>query len=103
MEILDPFIQPLPLPSISPPCSGVGGTDMTIEFAQLDDYFRASGVFPPLPPTQGYTSTAATVHGAMDRNHVEPAAPLPTHSASSYIDGAAAVLSTYDRDIDANL
>ncbi|RLM91908.1 putative cyclin-F2-1 [Panicum miliaceum] len=36
-------------------------------------------------------------------DHVEPAAPLPAHSASSYIDGAAAALSTYDRDIDASL
>ncbi|CAN6279093.1 unnamed protein product [Urochloa humidicola] len=125
MEILDPYAhEPLacPPPPAFASSSGagdagiVGATDIT----QLDDYLRAIGVLPPLPPNPGYA--AAAVWGAVDYGvgvylpathelyaaaaavgaQVHPAAPPPP-PASSYDDGAAATLDAYDSDIDATL
>lgn len=92
MEIMDRFAyellsQPLP-PGVVDPFSGSsGGYDgygATDDMEQLDNYFRAIGVLPPLPPA--------------NNSHVQPAPP-----ASSYDDddgNAAAALAAYDSDDD---
>jgi cyclin A len=82
MEIMDPFAYELlsqPLPPGFDPFSGGGGSYEAMDMEQLDNYFRAIGVLPPLPPANA---------------HVQPAP-----AASSYDDGAAA-LATYDYDSD---
>ncbi|RCV07148.1 hypothetical protein SETIT_1G221100v2 [Setaria italica] len=97
MEILDPFAQELlagPPPPTFDFSPGVGDAGMSMDIAQLDDYLRAIGVLPPLPPAAAHVDA-----------HVQPqAAPLPAHSAaSSHDDGSAAALDAYDSDIDASL
>ncbi|CAD6243767.1 unnamed protein product [Miscanthus lutarioriparius] len=83
MEIMDPFAYELlsqPLPPGFDPFSGSGGGYEAMDMEQLDNYFRAIGVLPPLPPANA---------------HVQPAPP-----ASSYDDDGAAALATYDSDDD---
>ncbi|XP_062224461.1 cyclin-F2-2-like [Phragmites australis] len=133
MEIMDPFAYELlarpPPPGFDPfSCGGSMNTEITTE--QLDNYFRAIGVLPPLPPadvppTPSYTTPAATLWGAMDYAmeplvtcelyaaaldvHVHPGAvEAPEVSLSRPAppvshDGAAAIKNSYDADIDASL
>ncbi|XP_062217753.1 putative cyclin-F2-1 [Phragmites australis] len=136
MEIMDPFAYELlarpPPPGYDPfSCGGAMNTAVTVD--QMDDYFRAVGVLPPLPPavvppTSGYTTPAATLCGAMDYamevpvkcelyaaaidaqiqpGAVDvPAVPLPAPAAPASDDGAAALknsVTPYDADIDATL
>ncbi|CAD6250437.1 unnamed protein product [Miscanthus lutarioriparius] len=86
MEIMDPFAYELqsvnrcPSASIHSPAAAAATRPWTC-MEQLDNYFRAIGVLPPLPPANA---------------HVQPA---PTASSYDDDDGAAAP-ATYDYDSD---
>ncbi|CAN6273359.1 unnamed protein product [Urochloa humidicola] len=126
MEIVDPYAHEpltcLPPPLAFDPFSGDSDADVNLDATELDDYLRAIGVLPPLPPNPDY----ATAWGAVDYGLVmhlpatrelyaaavaaqvqlqlQPATPPPPPQASSsYDDGTSATLDAYESDIDATL
>ena len=84
---MDPFSYELlsqPLPLGFHPFSSSGGGYEAMDMEQLDNYFRAIGVLPPLPPANA---------------HVQPA---PTASSYDDDDGAAAPATYCWIDLPAN-
>ncbi|KAL6634683.1 hypothetical protein ACP70R_027354 [Stipagrostis hirtigluma subsp. patula] len=118
MEIMDPYAHEL-LAHPPPPgfdhfsVDGAGNAPITTE--QMDDYLRAIGVLPPLPPaaappTPGYTTPAATLWGAMDYGMELPAtcelyaAAVDVHVRAQPVGAVLKNPATpYDAEIDASL
>lgn len=73
---MDPFAYELLSQPLPPGFDPVSGCIDAMDMEQLDNYFRAIGVLPPLPPAN---------------SHVQPAP-----AASSYDDDGAAALATYE-------